>query len=200
MKISAFGCFSLNKKLANEKKCVTLQPEMCTSERVTINLKELNIGAQSFSYSLGKAYFSLLDETEISSGKINVGIEITTTDGTHFSLSIAISGSVEVLCDLCLGPMEQPIESSSHLVAVISDEESEDDDIINVSPADGTLDLSWYVYEQIALAVPIKHVHEEGQCSPEMLKKLEEFQPRPADDADSTSIDPRWEALMKLKN
>lgn len=173
---------------------------MCASERVTINLKELNIGAQSFSYSLGNAYFNLLDETEISAGKIRAGIDITTTDGIHFGLSIAISGSVEVLCDVCLGTMEQPIEAQSHLVAVISDDESDDDDLINVSPADGELDLSWYIYEQIALAVPIRHVHPEGQCSPEMLEKLEEFQPHPSSDESSDDIDPRWEILKKLKN
>ena len=84
-----------------------------------------------------------------------------------------------------------------------------------MSEDNGILDLSWLLYEQIALAIPIKHVHAPGKCNVVMTEKLSELLPygnsddeewsaarssdEDNDDGDN-NIDPRWSALLKLKN
>jgi uncharacterized protein len=57
------------------------------------------------------------------------------------------------------------------------------------------VNLTHYFFECISLHLPIRHVHPEGQCDPEVDQALNriqvEHEPVP---------DPRWEALKALKN
>ncbi len=59
--------------------------------------------------------------------------------------------------------------------------------------------VAWYLYEFIALAIPIKHVHAPGKCNPAMVRALEEYSAARSGEEDEQAMDPRWEALLKLK-
>jgi len=172
---------------------------MCTSTAVTLQLGELEEGAHSFRFALGSAFFSALGDAEISAGEIEAEVEVSTADRTNFGLRVAVRGYVEVACDLCLAPMRQPIGAECRLVAVIGEGESSDDDVVMVPKSSGCLDLSWRVYEQIVLAVPLRHVHPEGQCAPEMIEALEALTPHGGGEEAAAAPDPRWDALKKLK-
>ena len=52
--------------------------------------------------------------------------------------------------------------------------------------------LFWYLYEMVALEIPIRHVHPEGECNAEVMNRL-----NGADKERQT--DPRWAALEQLK-
>ena len=96
--------------------------------------------------------------------------------------------------------MEQPIEADNRLVAKFGDADSEDDEVVMVNEDEGILDLSWLIYEFIALAIPIRHVHAPGKCNAAMIKALEEHSSDRSSDEESTKpIDPRWAALGNLK-
>jgi uncharacterized metal-binding protein YceD (DUF177 family) len=50
------------------------------------------------------------------------------------------------------------------------------------------------------LAIPIKHVHAPGKCNSAMTQKLEELSGAVrSGEEEAEAIDPRWEALLKLK-
>jgi uncharacterized metal-binding protein YceD (DUF177 family) len=51
------------------------------------------------------------------------------------------------------------------------------------------------------LAIPIKHVHAPGKCNSAMTQKLDELSGavRSSEEEADAPIDPRWEALKKLK-
>ena len=103
-------------------------------------------------------------------------------------------------CDRCLDDMDQPIETENRLIAKFGTEYSEEDDTVIVDENEGILDISWFIYEFIDLAIPIKHVHAPGKCNPAMTKVLEELSAdRSSDEESSQPIDPRWSALLKLK-
>jgi len=69
-----------------------------------------------------------------------------------------------------------------------------------VDENEGILDLSWFIYEFIMLAIPIKHVHAPGKCNSVMMQKLEELSGAVrSSKEEAEAIDPRWEALQKLK-
>ncbi|UTW63826.1 DUF177 domain-containing protein [bacterium SCSIO 12741] len=57
--------------------------------------------------------------------------------------------------------------------------------------------MSQLLYEFIHLALPLKNVHNEGECDPEMVKKIEELNYGEGEEEEST--DPRWNALKSLK-
>ena len=92
--------------------------------------------------------------------------------------------------------MEQSVETDNRLVVKLGSEYSEEDDIIVVPEDEGILDTSWIIY----VVIPIRHVHAPGKCNPAMTKALEELSAdRSSDEESDQPIDPRWEALLKLK-
>ena len=96
--------------------------------------------------------------------------------------------------------MEQSIKSDNRFIVKLGIENSEDDDTITVEENEGILDLSWIIYESIALSVPIKHVHAPGKCNTAMTEKLDELSAtRSGDGDDNTAVDPRWSKLTELK-
>jgi uncharacterized metal-binding protein YceD (DUF177 family) len=121
-----------------------------------------------------------------------------------FELLFDISGTVRIPCDRCLDDMDQPVETQLRLVAKLVASElvagsPDEDDIVMVDERDGVLDLSWFIYESIALAVPIQHVHQPGDCNDAMMRVLSEHSAARSSDADAKQeIDPRWEKLKGL--
>ena len=96
--------------------------------------------------------------------------------------------------------MDQPIEADNHLVVKLGDTYSDDDDTVTVDENEGMLDLSWFIYEFIMLAIPIKHVHAPGKCNSAMTQKLDELSGAVrSGEEEADAIDPRWEKLLKLK-
>ena len=172
---------------------------MCSLEELKIDLKDLSEGVSTFRFNLGDAWFESLEEGEIKQGNVSVSIDVDRTDD-YFNLDFHVEGFVTVPCDRCLDDMDQPIVSDQHLVAKFGEEYSEDDDLITVKEADGTLDVAWLIYEFIALDIPIKHVHAPGKCNAAMIKALEEHSATRSSGEDATEeMDPRWSELKKLK-
>ena len=172
--------------------------QMCSSDILKIDLKELEEGLTALEFNLGDAWLQSLEEAEIKRGDICVSASVRRTEN-YFNINFHIEGKAVVPCDICLDDMEQPICCDNRLVAKFGEEYSEDDDLVTVAESDGVLDLTWFVYEFIALDIPIKHVHAPGKCNPAMIKTLEEYSATRSSDEDEEAIDPRWSGLEKLK-
>lgn len=171
---------------------------MCDLERYKIDLKGLTDEVTTLEWDLDKQFFDALDQTEVESGALHVSLSIRKASG-FFELLFHTVGSVDITCDRCLDLMEQPIETDNRLVAKLGSTNSEDDDTVTVDENEGILDTAWYIYEFIALAIPIQHVHATGKCNPAMTKALEELSAdRSGDEESDQPVDPRWEALKKL--
>ena len=172
---------------------------MCSLEQFKIDLKGLTAEATTLEFDLDNGFFDALDQTEVEGGTLHVSLSIRKASG-FFELQFHTVGTVDIVCDRCLDLMEQPIETDNRLTVKLGSTSSEDDDTVTVDENEGILDTSWYIYEFIALAIPIQHVHATGKCNPAMTKALEELSADRSGDEESTqAIDPRWEALKKLK-
>ena len=169
-------------------------------ETLKIDLKGLNEGVNYLEFDLDDTYFKAIDAPEVSQGKVRVLLDITRTGNDFFTLDFHETGVVMVPCDICLDPMEQSIETTQRLEVKLGTENSEEDDLVMVAEDEGILDITWYLCEFIALAIPIKHVHAPGKCNPAMIRTLEEYSAtRSGQEGNETPMDPRWEALLKLK-
>jgi uncharacterized metal-binding protein YceD (DUF177 family) len=74
------------------------------------------------------------------------------------------------------------------------EQEMDDEELVALDVHAHEVNLSHYLFECISLHMPIRHVHPEGQCDPEVEEafnriKVDE-EPEP---------DPRWDALRALK-
>ena len=172
---------------------------MNSLEMLKIDLKSLAGEETSFAFDLDDAYFAALDGAEVKKGSLHVSVSIRKATG-FFELLFNIAGTVIVPCDRCLDDMDQPVETDKRLVVKLGSEYSEEDDIIVVPEDEGILDISWFIYEFVALAIPIRHVHAPGKCNPAMTKALEELSAdRSSDEESAQPLDPRWEKLKNLK-
>jgi len=174
---------------------------MCSIESLKVDLGNIAVDETSLRYSLDNTYFSALEGAEVGAGCIDVTVDIKKTADKSFYLAFHITGEVTVACDRCLDDMQQPIDTDSELVVKLGQEDSDDDDVMMVDEDAPILDLSWIIYELVALAIPIKHVHAPGKCNRAMLEKLEEYSAaatRSSDEEKPTEIDPRWSKLADL--
>ena len=172
---------------------------MCSLELFKIDLKGLTEEVTALEWNLDKDFFDALDQTEVEGGALHVSLSIRKASG-FFELQFHTVGTVDITCDRCLDLMEQPIETDNQLVVKLGTATPEDDDTVTVDENEGILDTSWFIYEFIALAIPIQHVHAPGKCNPAMTKALEELSAdRSGDEESSQAVDPRWEKLKDLK-
>ena len=170
---------------------------MCSLEPFKIDLKALEEGKTTLQLQLDDAYFEAIEAPEIHRGQLVADVMIHRA-GSVFDLEFHIVGHVHIPCDKCLDDMLQPIEADQRLVARFGEEYSEEDELVVVPEDEGRLDVSWLIYEFIELNIPIKHVHAPGNCNPAMMKMLEEHLATRSSEEEET-VDPRWEALRKLK-
>ena len=191
-----------------------MSPEL-TSEAVgkfdkyEIDLKGMQEGSAKYDFVLDDAFFAAIDVPEVQKGKVNVTLLVKKTSHA-FELSFHTEGVVVVLCDRCLDEMEQPIASDDAFRVKFGAEYSEgSEDLVIVPEEKGTLNVAWFMYEFIALAIPMKHTHAPGGCNSTMNRTLHRYL-RGAEyewgDSDNEGeeemvekpIDPRWNELKKI--
>ena len=161
----------------------------------------------TYEYQLDNQFFADLDAPEVQKGHVNVTLNVRKTSGIY-QLDFHLDGKVIVICDRCLDEMEQPVETDERLKVKLGVEFSEIDDIVVVPEEDGYINVAWFIYEFIALNIPMKHTHAPGKCNKEMEGKLSKHLRMSADDEDfdevedteteTREIDPRWNELKKI--
>lgn len=101
-------------------------------------------------------------------------------------------------CDRTAVLFDEPVRGHHALLVVYSDEEAErqggaDDDVV-VLGADGSLDIAESVRDTLLLALPTRRV------APQAEDAEIETQYGALTDESGNAIDPRWEALRKLRD
>ena len=171
---------------------------MCNIESFKIDLKALPQGASILEFKLDDSYFKAIDAPDIQRGELSSSLSISRTDD-FFELNFHTEGIVHIPCDICLDDMEQSIETDDRLLVRFGEDYSEEDDLVIVAENEGILDVAWFIYEFIALNIPIKHVHAPGKCNPAMIEMLQEHSAARSGEEEEKTVDPRWAALLKLK-
>ena len=180
-----------------------------------VDLKNMRTDVQENKYLLDNQYFANIGGEDIQRGKVNASVTITKI-ADMFNFSFHFEGTVIVPCDRCLDDMEYPIETTTRLVVKFGKDYSEEsDEIIVIPEIEGVINIAWFLYEFVALAIPIKHVHMPDKCNKQMSTKLKKHTTKAnnddsfymndtedvitIDDKSEHSIDPRWDELKKLK-
>lgn len=173
---------------------------MCNLESLKIDLKGLGEGTKEYEFKLGDDYFAAIDAPEVKHGDIDVHLTVRRPIERCYELDFNVSGVVVVPCDRCLDDMEQPIVNTGRLVVKFGSGYSEDGDFVTIDENDGTIDTAWFIYEYITLAIPIKHIHADGECNADMMALITAHTMEALESGDEPDTDPRWEQLKKLKN
>lgn len=158
----------------------------------------MSLGKHRFNFEVGESFFTDLSYAEVSNGKVIVVLEIDKQENMlHFHFDI--QGTLEVPCDRCADLFDIAIQGKNALYLKYGEaylEESED--VLVITKDQHLFDIRHLLYEYIVLLLPYKRVHPDDEkgnptCNPQVLELLKSH-------AAPETVDPRWEALKKLKN
>ena len=171
-------------------------------DKYNIDLKGLKKEMLEMEYNLDNAFFADIDGDEFQKGAVKAVVTVK-KNRDLFDIDFTLAGVVVVPCDRCLDDLEIEIETENTLRVKLGSDYADDGDMVIIPEQDGDLNIAWYLYEFIALALPMKRVHAPGKCNREMTGKLNKHS-RLEDDEDGADdapveIDPRWEALKGIK-
>ena len=176
------------------------------------------IGTQDFEYVLDNEFFKNIEGEDVQKGKVNVKLTVKRT-AASFELNFDLEGVIQIPCDRCLDDMDHEVKTHETLFVKFGSEYSEESDNVVVIPeSDGELNIAWFLYEFVALTIPLKHVHPAWKCNKSMSAKLRKHTARSLDDGDDealdafddediadvvpdegeTMTDPRWDELKKI--
>lgn len=194
--------------------------ELGKLSKYKIELRNMRENSAHYEFELDNEFFASIDAPEIQKGKLNVSLDVKKSIGV-FVLNFHTEGMIIVPCDRCLDDMELEIATDDSLKVKLGTDFSDENDIVVVPEEDGYINVAWFIYEFIALQIPMKHVHAPGKCNKGMLGALHKHLSTSADDAedddldfgeteesgayddmqqDSEPIDPRWNDLKKILN
>ncbi len=185
-------------------------------DKYRIDLKGMQEDTATYDFLLDNQFFANIDGPEVQKGKVNVKLNVKKTSKA-FELDFQTEGIVRVPCDRCLDEMELPITSSDKLFVKFGKGFAEESNNMVIIPEEeGEINVAWFMYEFVALTIPMKHVHAPGKCNKSMMGKLSKhLKTTPDEDQDqeifdgsadeviedtddSKEIDPRWNELKKI--
>ena len=153
-------------------------------DKYKIDLKGMQTDSAKYEFVLDNLYFAHIDGPEVQKGKVNVTLTVKRTSRA-FELSFQTDGMVWVPCDRCLDEMELQITSSDKLMVKFGHEYAEEgDNLIVIPEEEGEINVAWFMYEFVALSIPMKHVHAPGKCNKAMSSKLKKHTARSTEDGD----------------
>ncbi|MCU0446018.1 MAG: DUF177 domain-containing protein [Microscillaceae bacterium] len=169
-----------------------------------INIASLKNQDYDYNFVVQEAFFAHFPHSLIERGNLKANLRLRKSE-TMMELDFEIKGSIELICDRSLEAFAEPIHIKEKLILKFSDHNEEVTDELEFI-ARGTTDINvaQYLYEFINLAVPIKKLHPKFRNEPEddaeeILVYSSENIDNQNNHPEDESIDPRWQALKKLK-
>lgn len=174
------------------------------TEQFDIDLEGMTGDTLHREYVLTDSFFESIDSPVLDKGNVTARVDVRRVSH-DFELTIDCDGVAVVPCDRCLDDVPVSIHTHEVLLAKLGDGDGDDDGIIWVDSPDGVLNVAWHLFESIALALPCKRVHPDGQCNEEMAARLHGYEAGGDGGGDGEGTgrkgtDPRWDALKELLN
>lgn len=163
----------------------------------------LKLGKHQFEYQVNKSFFDAFDYDEFEKADIKVNV-VLEKRGTMLELAFKHKGTVYVPCDLTGEMFDLPIKGKIKLVVQFGEQFNNDNEELLILPhGEHQIDIKQYVYEMIALSVPLKKAHpgiKDGTLKTPALDKLKELSVKDhkKETIQEENTDPRWDKLKKL--
>ncbi len=168
---------------------------MSRNEDRIVRFSGIKPGTYTYRIMLDNDFFNEYKNEEIEDGKVDFEVKMERSERVTM-LTFSFEGTLTTRCDRCLGELEVKVSGEERLNVRFSDTEESDDEETVVLPEDAhELDLSPWLYEYVAVRMPLQHSHPEGECDPDTVRFLSDEENQHPDDY----VDPRWEALKDLK-
>ena len=162
----------------------------------------LSLGTHDFDFDIGKAFFDCYDYSIVKDGSLKAHVNLLKQENMMI-LQFHITGSVMLVCDVCLSPFPAKTDIEERLIVKFTDDGAAEssEEIIVLARHEHELDIAGLLYEYINVTVPhYRKCSEQGDnitCDEKVLAKLNDL--APAHQEKEKQTDPRWDALKKIK-
>ena len=161
-----------------------------------IEIFGLKNGTHDFEFSFDQALFEAFEHSLLRKGKGTCKVEMNKTD-SMITLHFEVQGTLELECDRSLELFDHPIQTTKELIYKYGDEEQElSEDVYVITKGTQELNIASFLFEIIHLEIPMKKVHPKYQDSDESDEMIFSSE---KEEQKEDRVDPRWEALKKLK-
>ncbi len=171
-----------------------------------VSFSGLKTGKHEFKFDINQEFFDLFEtEKEFSDSNIKADV-LLDKHSSFMELEIKVSGFLELTCDISNDQFNYPIENEIKVLVKFGEDYDDSDSEIVVLPFNAAeINIAQLIYEDVMLSVPMKKLSPDLAEHPEYEKLLEQYSPKEeeeeiASDEEEKDIDPRWEALKKIKN
>lgn len=177
--------------------------EMNRTKEFLIPFVGLKLGKHHFEYQINNTFFENFDYDEFQNSDIKVAV-VLDKKSNMLELEFKHKGTVNVPCDLTGEDFDLPIKGKMKLIVRFGETFNNDNEELLILPfGEFEIDIIQYIYEMIALSVPLKRVHpgvKDGSLKTEALDKLKELQVKEEvkKEDKEENIDPRWDKLKQL--
>ncbi len=158
-----------------------------------VSFSGLKQGKHVFEFPIDQKFFELFD-TEIDFESYQGHATVILDKHSNFmEAEIKTRGKVTLLCDYHNEPFHTMVENSFPIIIKFGEEFDDQDDEVLILPHEAyQFNVAQYIYENILLSIPLKR-----QCEICESDEVEDF--FEGDEQEEKEIDPRWDALKKLK-
>lgn len=184
---------------------------MNTEKTYSISFIGLKNGEHTFEYQVDSEFFKNYDYDDFNSIQANISV-LLNKKTTLLEINLRAEGVANVPCDVTNEDFDLPIENEFNLIVKFGEEFNNDHDEILIVPFNEyEINLTQYIYELVALAIPVKRVSPEAAedefdedefdilfDSDDDIEIDESEGENPEEDSANEDIDPRWEKLKKL--
>ncbi|MDA3905367.1 MAG: DUF177 domain-containing protein [Bacteroidales bacterium] len=163
-----------------------------------ISFRGLKVGNHEFDFQITDSFFEAFEYSRTQKGNIALKVILNKAENM-LKLDFIFEGTVNVSCDSCGEDFDFPIDFQESLIVKFTDQDEEDNaEIVFLQSSAYEIKFAQFIYEFVNLALPMRITHEEDKegnpiCQLDVLDEFEDFI-EPKDE-----VDPRWEALKKLK-
>ncbi|WP_154657008.1 YceD family protein [Hugenholtzia roseola] len=185
-----------------------------TPNKVLKNLKAFEIeiialrnGTHQYHFLMEDDFFAYFQSPLLEAGNCDAVVVLEKSERL-IRVVFQIKGTIRLICDRSLDEFDYPIKIKEEIIFKYGEKEQEvSENLMLITPHTPHLALGTYLFEFVALAVPMKKLHprfvQEQDPDKDDNKPLWVYSSQEAEDpqqTDSDAIDPRWEALKKLQN
>ncbi|RRQ46755.1 YceD family protein [Chryseobacterium sp. SC28] len=159
----------------------------------------LKPGKHDFNYEINQQFFDLFEtEHEFFNPNINVNV-LLDKHTTFLEFYIDIAGTVQLICDISNDAFSENVQNDLKILVKFGEEyDDSNEDVITINRKDSDFNIAHLIYETVVLSIPMKKVSPAVQENEEYQNLLDKYSPKIKEE--EKPIDPRWEALKKLKD
>ncbi|MDE6523189.1 MAG: DUF177 domain-containing protein [Muribaculaceae bacterium] len=146
---------------------------MCDLKQFIIALPTLGEGHHEYEMKVDGDFFASRENDEVKEADVTAYVDIDVRHGVY-EIGITCQGWISVPCDRCLDPMRLDVDDDYDVTVRYGEDYDESDDTITLPESEVNFDLSPLIADTILLSIPLRHVHPEGECNPEMKEIMKQ--------------------------